>query len=257
MNMIDVLITFGQSNDRAEGTRNFGAPSGWAADTLTAIWNPGTQLWEQYAPGVNSDAFGQLALGEPYNPGGQCWGIELPFAQRWRQRFPSRRLQVFKRAYGSTGIAEVPGSAASQRDYNPYSIGDQFDWCINDLNNAFSPLIAGGYYPNVIGVVFVGCETDTLTQAAAAACPDNLIALRSAIRRFWPLCAQAPFIAVRVLDSTNWPYRADVRAGIEQLANFPGCRWVSTDDFAHEHYIASEVLTLGNRIFDAWLDVRI
>ena len=215
------------------GTLGQPVPGGYTADPSVLIWNLIAGGWQQYNPGVNSETWGT---------GTTCWGPELQWSRRWRHEYPNRALCIVKQTVGSTGVANTAST-----DWSPYSFSELFDAIVKNLNLSLSQLSG-----NVISVNWIGNEQDALTQADAEACQQNMIEFERAIRA--KLYAQdASFVISRLTNDPFIPYGDTVRRAQEALALKPGNFIVNTDDMplSNGHYVPSDVLKLGDRMFDA------
>lgn len=243
----NISLVLGQSNAMNFNTHSTGYPGGWTAAALNGgyaetIWNVGHAAWEQYVPGTNSD---------PYAPTSDCWGPEASIGLAKRALVPQRATYFFKYCMGGTGLAKT-----TNFNWNPYSDSMAFTQFCDELQKALTNL-AAFRLPVIDECFWIGQESDTSVQADADAGMVDLPMLAHAIRSRFD-AYDMKFVIARMkdgigVDGLGGSKTAAVRASQEATGSLPRNAYVNTDNLTATggHYIVSDVVTLGTRLFTA------
>lgn len=259
----DIDLILGQSQGMDFSTVGVPYPGGWTAQPLfggnaDTIRNLATGAldgqiglhgaWEQMIPGTNTET----ATGT----NSTCWGPETGIALRYRAETPQRQRYFFKFTVGGTGLARDPSPTV--RDWSPYSNNisnpafKSFGKCFAALDAAIGDLV-GYRFCRVNRCFWLGNDTDANTQAGADAMARDLPAFANAIRSR----CNAPdmqFIIAAVHAGAPGSYTTQVRAAQYATGQLRRNAYVETSDLtldAGYHIIPADIITLGDRMYDA------
>jgi hypothetical protein len=251
---IDVYLIGGQSNATGQGYLA-NLPRNVAPDSRVLLFHSGKPHLDS---GATPDTWIPLRQASE-SP--DRFGPEIGFGNRLQQLLPHRKIALIKHAHSGANLYKDwnPGNDASDQEH----FGSQFEAGLAGLRGM-------GYEPRLVGMIWQQGESDTKSQAAAAAYGRNLAHFIARVRQQFG-APNLLFVYGYVLPPPNAGRPRDlVREGekdVDQDSHSPlavkGAFVVPTDDLSqratdphspypndHVHFGTAGTYELGRRMAD-------
>lgn len=181
------------------------------------------------------------------------FGPEMTLCRRLARR-GTEPLALIKVGYFGTNLAE---------DWHPRATSGNQLYALfhRQVSLALRRLKEEGWDARVAGFFWMQGGSDGARAEFAARYGENLALLVARMRADFAT-AQTPFILARTGPVANAPHREAVRQGQVHFGSTdPRAAWIDTDDLPLDtdgvHLIAPGIITLGERMADAWLKLTI
>lgn len=249
--VVDVMMILGQSN--AGGWAVDPANRSYTTDSLVKSWDG--SAWQTYIPASRWDiwepgSFTGISENAPYGN----WAAELRYAQLYRAANPGKELRIFKMSYGGSTMYENAGWA----DWNPNSVGDQFDLFDTFATNGLAAILAEGKTYSIRFVFVMQGEHDAYGGVTTAnAYATNIAAFIAAARTRWPILATTPFVLGRLAPALIDVFRTVRGKQVDVAIADDFVSWINTDDCAWQepHYDAVGYIKMGETLY-SWDTIR-
>jgi hypothetical protein len=251
---VEVVIVAGQSNALNWHAAAKELPADDRDRTISFYYETGGPPNRGTAPNSTSDKKWSVLAAQRQTPfvkfERDFFGPEISLARRLSAQLP--RLAVIKLAYFGTTLAV---------DWHPSAAGENklYQRMQEHVGLALRQLRERGDEPHLAGLFWMQGETDGASAAHAAAYAENLARLIERVRADFG-DATLPFVLGRVgpRPPNGYHHQDAVRAAQVHVPKItPRVAWVDTDDLRRDtdrvHLLSAGVMTLGERMADAWL----
>jgi hypothetical protein len=179
------------------------------------------------------------------------FGPEMSLARKIYKA--GNKISVIKCAYAGTNLAN---------DWNKNSTTGNllYSQIMKQIDSALLQIHKSGYKTKVVGFFWMQGESDAENSSYAANYLSNIKKFIYNVRTDLGN-PEMPFILGRIGIKSAYTYKETVRtAQVNITKQGSNVKWVDTDDFSvgsdNIHYLTSGILTLGERMADAWLNLQ-